>query len=78
MVITKPSVASTRLLGLGLKLYPSKMLHMLNKDLTQFMQSLSWVLQNQATKHKGSDGRVLEKKLQKMFICSMCLYIDTW
>ena len=40
MVITKPSVASARLLGLGLKLYPSKMPHMLNKDLTQFMQSL--------------------------------------
>ena len=41
MVITKLPVASARLLGLGLKLYPSKMLHMLNKDLTQFMQSLS-------------------------------------
>ena len=75
MVITKPSVASARLLGLGLKQYPSKMLHMLNRDLTQFMQSLSWVLQNQATKRKGSDGRVLEKKLQKTFICSMCLNI---
>ena len=63
MVITKPSVASTRLLGLGLKLYPSNMLHMLYKDLTQLMQSLSWVLQNQGIKHKGYDGRMLEKKL---------------
>ena len=63
MVITKPSVASTRLLGLGLKLYPSNMLHMLYKDLTQFMQSLSWVLQNQGIKRKGYDGRMLEKKL---------------
>ena len=35
------AVASARLLGLGSKLYPSDMLRMFNKDLSQFMQSLS-------------------------------------
>ena len=41
MVTTKTSVASARLLGLGSKLYPSDMLRMFNKDLSQFKQSLS-------------------------------------
>ena len=41
MVTTKTSVASAQLLGLGSKLYPSDMLRMFNKDLSQFMQSLS-------------------------------------
>ena len=43
MVITEPvyTVATTHLLGLGLKLYPSNMPLMLNKDLTRFMQSFS-------------------------------------
>ena len=41
MVMTKTAVASARLLGLGSKLYPSDMLRMFNKDLSQFMQSLS-------------------------------------
>ena len=41
MVMTKTSVASAWLLGLGSKLYPSDMLRMFNKDLFQFMQSLS-------------------------------------
>ena len=41
MVTTKTAVASAWLLGLGSKLYPSDMLHMFNKDLSQFMQSLS-------------------------------------
>ena len=41
MVTTKTSVASARLLGLDSKLYPSDMLRMFNKDLSQFMQSLS-------------------------------------
>ena len=41
MVITEPvyTVATTHLLGLGLKLYPSNIPLMLNKDLTRFMQS---------------------------------------
>ena len=39
MVITVPAVASARLLGLGSKLYPTKMPHRLNKDLTRFMQN---------------------------------------
>ena len=41
MVMTKTAVASARLLGLGSNLYPSDMLRMFNKDLSQFMQSLS-------------------------------------
>ena len=41
MVTTKTAVASAWLLGLGSKLYPSEMLLMFNKDLSQFMQSLS-------------------------------------
>ena len=43
MLRTKPPVASTRLLGLGSKLYPSQMPSMLNKDLTRFIVSLSRV-----------------------------------
>ena len=42
MVITEPAVASSQLLGLGLKLYPSNMPRMLNKHLTRFMQSESF------------------------------------
>ena len=41
MVTTEPAVGSPRLLGLGSKLYPSNIQRMLNKDLSQFMQSLS-------------------------------------
>ena len=41
MVTTKTAVASTWLLGLGSKLYPSNMPHMLKKNLSQFMQRLS-------------------------------------
>ena len=37
MGITEPAVPRTRLLGLGLKLYPSNMHCMLNKDLTQLI-----------------------------------------
>ena len=37
MVITEPAVASARLSGLGLKLYPSNLPRMFNKDLTPFM-----------------------------------------
>ena len=36
MVITKRTVPSERLLGLGSKLYPSNLQRMLNKDLTRF------------------------------------------
>ena len=45
MFILKPAVTSARLLGLGLKLYPSNMQRLLNKDLTRFMQSLCRVRQ---------------------------------
>ena len=63
MVITEPAVASTRLLGLGSKLYPSNMQRMLNRDLTQFMESFSRIRQNQASQRKvqlaGWDGGYL-------------------
>ena len=52
MVITEPAVASTRLLDLGSKLYPSNMQRILKKDLTQFMESLSRVRQNQASQER--------------------------
>ena len=41
MVINDHAVASTRLLGMGSKLYPSNMPRMLNKDLTRSMQNQS-------------------------------------
>ena len=45
MVINKPTIPSARLLGLGLKLYPSNLQLMLNKDLTRFMPNLLfWAL----------------------------------
>ena len=40
MVINEPTIPSARLLGLGLKLYPSNLQLMLNKDLTRFMPNL--------------------------------------
>ena len=49
MIITEPAVASTRLLGLGSKLYPSNMSSMLNKDLTRFLQRTP----NRATERKA-------------------------
>ena len=52
MVITVSVVASTWLLGLGSKLYPSNMQRMLNKDLTRFMQILSRVHQKLASERK--------------------------
>ena len=52
MVITELTVASTRPLGLGSKLYPSNKACMLNKDLTQFMQSLSREHQNRASERE--------------------------
>ena len=54
LIITKPALASARLLGLGSKLYPSNMPRMLNKDLSRFMQSLS-----RESQKKGSASRVL-------------------
>ena len=53
MVMTDPIVPHGRLLGLGSKLYDSNMQRMLNKDLTQFKQSLTWVPQNGASKRKA-------------------------
>ena len=53
MVITEPVVPSARLLGLGSRLCPSNMQRMLNKDLTQFKQSLSRVRQNLESERKA-------------------------
>ena len=39
--MTEPIVPHGQLLGLGSKLYDSNMQRMLNKDLTQFKQSLT-------------------------------------
>ena len=47
-------MTSTRPLGLGSKLYPSDMLHMLNKDLTRFMQIISRLRQN-----RGRQGETI-------------------
>ena len=55
IVKTKPAIASTQLLGQDLKLYPSNMQRMLNKDLTRFMQSLSWELRN-CSSERGSNS----------------------
>ena len=41
MVITESDVPNARLLGEGLKLYPSNIQCMFNKDLIRYMQSLS-------------------------------------
>ena len=53
MVITEPAIPSARLLGLDLKLSPSNMPRMLNKDLTRVMQSLSRIRQNRVSKRKA-------------------------
>ena len=52
MFITEPAISSTSILGLGSKLYSSKMQCMINKDLTWFMQSLSEEWQNWVTKKR--------------------------
>ena len=53
MVVTEPTVPSTRPLSLGLKLYPSNMQRMRNEDLTRFMSAPKW-----SKRKKGSDSRV--------------------
>ena len=58
-VITEPAVASTQILGLGSKQYPSNMRRMRNKDLTRFIQSLSRECQNQANKRKALLARCI-------------------
>ena len=52
IVITESDVPNTWLLGLGSKLHPRNKKHMLDIDLTQLMQSLSQVFQNQASERK--------------------------
>ena len=53
MVITESVIPGARLLGLGLKLYPSNMPRTLNKDLTRVMQSPSRVQQTRVSKTKA-------------------------
>ena len=57
MIITEPAVPTARLLGLGSKLYPSNMQHMLNKDFSRFFLDFSSTSKSRKWK-KGSDGRV--------------------
>ena len=52
MVTIKFAVPGARLLSLGLKLYPSNIQRMLNKDFTRFMQSLSRIRQIRASEKK--------------------------
>ena len=49
MIIIEPTVPSTRLLGLSLKLYRSNMKCTLNNNLPRFMKSLSQVRQNRVS-----------------------------
>ena len=48
IVIIEPAVESAQLLGLDSKLHRSSMTHILNRDLTRFMQSLPRVRKNRA------------------------------
>ena len=57
MVKTEPAVASTRLLGLRWKLYPSNMACMLNRDLIR-AESFSSTLKSSKRK-KGCTGKVI-------------------
>ena len=58
MVITESAIASGRLIGLGLKLYPRKMRSMFRKDL-HVMQSLSLKKKEQETEKLCRQGEVL-------------------
>ena len=57
-LIIEPAVPSTRLLGLSSKLYPSNKQHMLNKDFSGFMKSLTCRSKSSKWK-KGSAKRVV-------------------
>ena len=52
MIITEPAVPTARLLGLGSKLYPSNMQHMLKKDFSRFF-SIFRVHQNRESERKA-------------------------
>ena len=54
MVIAEPAVVSARSLGLDPKLYLRSMPRTPNKDLSWFMQSLSWVRQNWPSERKAA------------------------
>ena len=77
MVTTKPAVQSTRLLG-PRSSYPRRKQRMFNKDLTQFMQSLSRILQSDRASEKRAllagwrDLCVTSTKLSRC-LCWICL-----
>ena len=73
-VVPKPSGVQVpywwRLLDLGSKLYPGNMQHMLNKDLTWLVKSLSRVQQNWASQRKAPlAGWERDNLEQKISVC---------
>ena len=79
MVTIEPAVASARTLGLGLKVYPSNMQHMLNKDFTRFMKSLSRVRQNRVSERKALlAGRCDHNKLGKRVLVKNQVTVKHW
>ena len=88
MFITEPAVLSARILDLGLKLYPSNMPRMPNKDLPRFLQSLSRARQNRGHERKALLSHQEVKlsfvsirwaaKAQKTFSNSARLHVFIW
>ena len=70
--ITEPAKQGTRLLDLGPKLYPNNVQRMLHKNLTQFMQSLSHVRQNQVISKRKA---LLAGGQQALFSCWLLVVI---
>ena len=71
MVTTEAAVPRARLLGLGLKLYPSNLKRMLNKDFTRFIQSLSRVRKNRPSERKPLLEGTRDSP-KAFFLCSAC------
>ena len=67
IIIIEPAVPSALLLGLGLKLYPSNMQGMLNKDV---IDSCRIFLK------KGSAGEVIQRLLSKHILPPFCQQAD--
>ena len=88
MFITEPAVLSARILDLGLKLYPSNMPRMPNKDLPRFLQSLSRAHQDRGHERKALLSHQEVKlsfvsirwavKAQKTFSNSARLHVFIW
>ena len=91
MFITEPVVPSERILGLGSKLYPRNMQHMLKRDLVRFMQFFSRVRQNRESKRKvllvgcsffhlhffASDASVLHRAFPILMVFSRLMALST-